>query len=240
MRDSEVTLRELHAALERESRINIHRFPIHVGFRGDILTLEGEVETLAAKKLALECAAAMAGGAALDDRLSVRPAEAMEDADLYDLVFNALTGESAFDDTALMARAGRMEKNWRGTPRGSASFIEVDVENGVITLAGQVESYAHKALAGALVWWRGTRDVVNGLEVEHAMDDPDGEMTDALRMLLEKDRFVHAAQIRARCRDFTATLDGAVKSAAEKAMAEADAWFLIGVNDVVNRLVVLQ
>jgi len=115
------------------------------------------------------------------------------------------------------------------------------VEGGVVTLSGEVESYAHKALAGVLSWWRrGTRNVVNKLSVEHVMDDPDGEMTDALRMVLEKDRLVNSAQIRAHCRDFTAILDGLVKNVTEKSLAEADAWYLFGVNEVNNRLKVLE
>ena len=171
------------------------------------------------------------------DRLLVKPGEVMEDADLGVLVFDALSGESAFGDTALWTTVRGVDKKYRESPRGSTRAINIAVEGGVVTLDGKVEGYAHKALAGVLAWWRrGTRNVVNNLDVEHVLDDPDGEMTDAVRMVLEKDRFLSAAQIRAHCRDFTAVLDGAVKNETEKELAERDAWYLLGVIDVDNRL----
>ena len=239
MSNTERVLKELRAVLELDNRVNVHSNPIALGIRDGMLVLEGEVYNLAAKKLALEYAAALAGEIGIEDRLLVKPAEVMEDGALCDLVFAALTGESAFADTPLRAWVGGVETKYRGTPREPAGSIEIKVEKGVVTLSGQVESYAHKALAGVLSWWRGTRDVVDTLAVEHPMDDPDGEMTDALRIVLEKDRFVNAAQIRAFCHDFTATLEGGVKSETEKGLAEADAWYLFGVADVENRLVVL-
>jgi osmotically-inducible protein OsmY len=240
MRETERILKDIRAALERDGRVDLHHNSFAIGLEEGKVTLAGEVARVAAKKLALEYAAALAGEREIDDHLLVRPGEAMEDADLCYLVFEALYGEPVFDDVALRARAEGVDKAYRETPRKPVGAIEVQVEGGVVTLSGEVESYAHKALAGVLAWWRrGTRDVVNKLAVEHAMDDPDGEMADALRIVLEKDRLVNAAQIRARCRDFTAILDGAVKSGTEKELAEADAWYLFGVADVDNRLKVV-
>lgn len=234
-------LKEVRAALEQDRKVDLHHYPIELDLRDGTLVLAGEVAGVAAKKLALEYAAALAGDIVIDDRLVVKPGEVMEDEDLCELVFEALDGESAFNDMALRAWVGGTEKAFRKTPRESSDIIELEVENGVVTLSGRVESYAHKALAGVLAWWRrGTRNVVNSLAVDHPMEDPDGEMTDALRMVLEKDRFVNEAQVRAVCRDFTATLEGAVKNETEKGLAETDAWYLFGVIDVDNRLVVLE
>ncbi|UFS71930.1 BON domain-containing protein [Geomonas sp. RF6] len=233
-------IKDVVSALEQERRIDLHRHPIEVDFRGKKLVLAGEVESVAAKKLALEYAAAFVGGGALEDRLLVRPGEAIEDGALGDLVYAALSGESAFNDFDLYVRVQGADKEFRSSPRNATGRMEVEVSRGVVTLSGTVESYTHKALAGVLVWWRrGTRDVVNNLSVTHPLDDPDGEMTDALRMVLEKDRFVQEAQVRVHCRDFTAVLDGAVRSDLEKELAEADAWYLLGVTDVENRLKVL-
>lgn len=239
MNNARRVMKEVRTVLELDHRVNLHHNPIKLDIRDDTLFLEGEVESVATKKLALEYAAAVAGEGHISDRLLVKPGEEMEDEDLCQLVFETLDGESAFNDTALHSRIGRTEKAGRDTPRGSSDHIEMDVENGVVSLSGQVESYAHKALAGVLAWWRrGTRDVVNNLTVDHPMEDPDGEMTDALRMVLEKDRLVRSAQIRAVCRDFTVYLDGVVRNAAERRLVEADAWYLFGVNDVDNRLLV--
>lgn len=240
MDNRERIVKDVLAALEQERRIDLHKHPIEVDFRGRTLVLAGEVETLAAKKLAMEYAAALSGGGPVEDRLLVRPGQAVEDGSLGDMVYAALSGEPAFDDLDLYIRVQGADKDFRSAPRNPAGRIEVAVAGGVVTLTGNVESYTHRALAGVLVWWRrGTRDVVNNLSVAHPLDDPDGEMTDALRMVLEKDRFVQEAQIRAHCRDFTAVLDGAVRSDLERELAETDAWCLLGVADVENRLKVL-
>lgn len=240
MNDARSVIRDIRAVLELDRRVDVHHNPVQFDYEDGRLILAGEVESVATRKLVLEYAAALAGEIVIDDRLLVRPGEVIEDEELCGLVFEALEGESAFNDTALQARVGRVEKAGRKTPRGSVDHIELEVDEGVVTLDGQVESYAHKALAGVLAWWRrGTRNVVNKLAVDHPMEDPDGEMTDALRMVLEKDRLVQVAQIRVACHDFTATLDGVVKNETEKRLAEADAWYLFGVNDVDNRLAVL-
>lgn len=46
-------LKEVRAALEREPRINLHKSPVEMEFSEGVLTLEGEVEHIAAKKLGL-------------------------------------------------------------------------------------------------------------------------------------------------------------------------------------------
>ena len=46
------TSSHVHAALEREPRINIHRHPIHIAAADGTVTLEGEVADVAAKRLA--------------------------------------------------------------------------------------------------------------------------------------------------------------------------------------------
>jgi len=84
----------------------------------------------------------------------------------------------------------------------------------------------------------GSRDVVNGIEEAPEEEDSDPEMTDAVRLALEKDVFVNASQIRVSTQDRVVTLDGLVTSEAEKDMAERDAWYVFGVDRVVNRLIV--
>lgn len=239
MNGDELIMKEVRAALEHEPRVNVHKNHVDLQCAGGVVTMTGVMTNVAAKKLALENAAAVAGVSGLVDRLSVQPSEILEDAELGQSVFNALLQESAFADFTLRASARGSEVGFRGTPREPTGTIEAEVVEGVVTLTGMVESYAHKALAGVLAWWkRGTRNVLDCIDVEHAMQDPDGEMTDALRIVLEKDTFVHEGQIRAVCRDFIVTLDGVVAKEGERQLAEADAWYLFGVNDVVNNLIV--
>ncbi|HKZ81207.1 MAG TPA: hypothetical protein VJ124_23255, partial [Pyrinomonadaceae bacterium] len=56
----EEVLKHLTAALEREPKIDLHHHPIKADFIDGILTLEGEVKDIAAKKLALEIGATLA------------------------------------------------------------------------------------------------------------------------------------------------------------------------------------
>ena len=240
MNSSERILKEIRAAMEQDTRINLHHYPIELGMSEGTLVLAGEVENVAARKLAREYATALSAGFSVADRLLVNAGMALEDGDLGNLVFAALDGESTFNDTALQVWTNGERKTVRMAPRGTDDTVVIDVTGGVVTLSGRVESFAYKALAGVLAWWRrGTRDVRNYLEVHHPLSDPDGEVVDALRLVMEKDRFVNVSQIRCFCRDFSITLTGAVRNETQRWLVEMDAWYLFGVRDVYNRLAIL-
>lgn len=65
-------------------------------------------------------------------------------------------------------------------------------------------------LAGVLAWWvPGSRDVVNGLGVEPPEEDNDDEVSDAVRL---------------------------VPAVGEREMAKFDAWYVFGVDKIVNRI----
>jgi osmotically-inducible protein OsmY len=70
---------------------------------------------------------------------------------------------------------------------------------------------------------------VNGLEVDPPEEDNDDEVRDAVRLVLEKDPFVNASQIKVSCRNFEVTLEGLVPKPLERAMAEAAAWYVFRV-----------
>ncbi len=82
----------------------------------------------------------------------------------------------------------------------------------------------------------GSRDVVDGLGVEPPEEDNDAEVTDAVRLVLEKDPFIDATKTRVTTRDYVVTLEGLVPSEAEREMAELDAWYVLGVDKVVNHI----
>jgi len=234
----EPVLREVRAAFEHEPRINLHRFPIHLDFNQDDLVLEGEVENIAAKKLALEFAGAVSGVRGIVDRLRVAPSEHMGDAEIRDHVRDALLQEPALETCSIRARVKSAIEAYRELSEASGDIL-IEVEEGVVTLNGQVPSLSHKRLAGVLAWWvPGTRDVINGLEEVPPEQDNDDEVTDAVRLVLEKDPFVNADGIRVRARDYVVELEGLVSSEEMKEIAEFDAWYVFGVDKVVNRLIV--
>jgi osmotically-inducible protein OsmY len=111
--------------------------------------------------------------------------------------------------------------------------MAVVVDAGVVTLDGQVPSLSHKRLAGVLAWWvPGSREVVNGLGVEPSQEDNDEEITEAVRLVLGKDPFVWADHIRVH------TKERVVSSDSIRGMAEFDAWYIFGVDKVINQLAV--
>ena len=83
-------LKAVRAAFEREPRINLHKYPVRMDFSDGVLTLEGEAEHVAAKKLSLELAIAIAGVTGIVDRLHVTPSTHMGDGAILDAVRDAL------------------------------------------------------------------------------------------------------------------------------------------------------
>ena len=56
------------------------------------------------------------------------------------------------------------------------------------------------------------------------------------RSLARGDPFVSASQVRTMTRNSVVTLLGQVPKQSEREMAEADAWYVFGVNAVINEL----
>ena len=63
------TIKQVRAVLEKDPRINLHRYPIVIAAQNGDLILTGEVESIAAKKLALVAASETDGVGRIVDRL---------------------------------------------------------------------------------------------------------------------------------------------------------------------------
>jgi len=238
MPDLADTLAEVRDALGRNARVAPDAHAIKLAFLGGDLTVAGEVATIAAKKLALECAAAVRGVDHIVDRLRVTPAERMQDGQVRDLVRDALLQEPALSECALREWVKGRPEAVR-SPATARGAIDIRVEDGVVTLDGDVPGLSRKRLAGVLAWWvPGSRDVVNGIGVTPPEDDSDDEIAEAVTLVLEKDPFVNAAQIRVGVRQSVVTLAGVVPAESEREMAEFDAWYVFGVDRVVNEIAV--
>jgi len=227
----------IRAALEKDIRINLHRFPIALSFDGADLVLAGNVEDIAAKKIALQLAAGIDPTLRIVDRLTVTPAATMGDLEIRDHVIKALLEEPALEHCLLTSRLPEESLNHRQTIPEPIGTIVIEVSDGAVTLNGEVPSLSHKRLAGVLAWWvPGCRDVINGLEEAPPQQDNDDELTEAVGLALEKDPFVNASKIRVTTKDWIVTLAGLVPNQTMKQMAERDAWYVLGVKEVVNRL----
>lgn len=237
--NSKEIVRHIRATLEKDTRINLHRYPITIATQNGDLILSGDVESVSAKKLTLLAAAEVHGVKHIVDRLKVTPAEKIEDAELRDHVCKVLIEEPAFEQYTVHGFAGVAVEAARKSRLEPSPSINVEVANGVVTLNGQVSSLSHKRLAGVLAWWvPGTRDVINGLEEVPPEQDNDDELIDAIRCVLEKDPFVNASKIRITCKDWVVTLEGLVPTETMREMAEQDTWYVLGVKTVINKIVV--
>ncbi|MBS4099438.1 MAG: BON domain-containing protein [Sulfuricella sp.] len=230
------TLKRIRAAFERESRVHVHRNHIHMDLRNDKLVIEGEVNEIAAKKLALELAGDYTVND-IEDRLRLVPAMPMGDGALRDEVVKALSAEPALRNCAIRARHKGREETIRDTQPESGGDIHVLVEDGAVTLEGEVLSLSHQRLAGVLAWWApGCRDVANRLAVCPPEEDSDEEINEAVRLVLERDHNLPSTQIGVTTKDRVVRLEGLVFRDTERKQAETDAWYVNRVRNVVNKI----
>ncbi|PKO72584.1 MAG: hypothetical protein CVU23_05500 [Betaproteobacteria bacterium HGW-Betaproteobacteria-17] len=242
MQNGNPVLKTVRAALEREPHINLHRWPVHLDLTDDsVLVMEGDVESIAAKKCALELAATVADVRGVIDRLHVAPSEHKGDGEILDALETALLDARDFKNCSLRV----IKKSETVTVQeilddNASGDILASVTDGVVTLDGWVISLSHKRLAGVLAWWvPGCRDVVDALEVLPPEQDTDDEISDALSLVLEIDPLIpRPEQISVHTRNYVVTLEGLVATQAEKDRAEQDAWCLFAVDKVINQLTV--
>jgi osmotically-inducible protein OsmY len=238
MTEDTALLERVREVLRADTRIGFDEASITLSVDGKELVISGEVLDIRAKRRALGRAAALVEDRGIVDRLHVRPAVAMEDGMIRDLVRDALLDEPALSQCRLREWVKGELRPVRDPP-GARETIDVHVEDGVVTLDGEVTGLAEKRLAGALSWWvPGSRDVINGLGVAPPEVDSDFEIVDAVRLVLERDPFIDADQLRVGAKHAVVALDGLVPTQSERQMAEHDAWYVFGVEDVLNQIVV--
>jgi hypothetical protein len=224
-------LRTIHAELQRHPRLHLKPGDMNVRLDGDILVLEGTVDDIAARRLVPAIISETSRGKGLLDRLRVRPDEQRDDSELAIAVDRLLTQEPVFTGTRVV-RGART-----GHEAPAQSELWVSVADGVVRLSGTVGSLSHRRIAEALAWWvSGVMDVDNRLYVSPAERDSDDEITDAVRLLLEKDPWIDASHLGLRTQNRVVTLSGTLPGEEQKRMAENDAWYIAGVRDVVNRI----
>ncbi len=219
-------LKAIRSAFETEPRINFHRHPIRLRQDKGRVHLEGEVGSIAAKKLGFRLAQSFAGGATVVDDLKVLPAQQRGDGEIGDAFGRSMVGhEELKHGTIREQRRGRLE-TWHEAhdPEAGADLV-FSVAEGVITMKGTVISLSHRRMAEVLGWWTpGCRNVVNQLAVEPPEEDNDDELADAIRLALEMDPIVDDPQVGVETASGEVTLSGVLRSNEQKHMAENDTW----------------
>lgn len=242
MQNGHSIIKATRAGLEREPRINLHRWPIHLEVSDDgVLVMEGDVENLSAKKMAREIAGTVPEVRGVVDRLRVTPAESRSDGEILGMLESLLLEARDLKNcTVSVMKKGQSLTLQEIRDADASGDILVAVKAGVVTLDGWVISLSHKRLAGVLAWWTpGCRDVVDALEVLPPEQDGDDEVSDVLSLVLEMDPMIpHPEQIRIQTHNYVVTLQGVVNTQTEKNRAEQDAWYLFAVDNVINQLAV--
>ena len=191
---------------------------IAVGVHQGIVTLGGFVDSYADKGKAEELAGRTKGVRAVANEIEVK------------------LPEDAKRTDAEIARAALGALKWHVTVPHDR--VRIKVEDGWLTLEGQVRSYPEKRAAEhALRYLTGVRGVLNRitLEVQATPRDLRKRIKDALHRAVELD----AEQISVAIDGSTAVLEGTVRSYAELQDVERAARKAPGIIDVVNRLEVV-
>jgi len=224
-------------AMRSESRIGPHFKPTRLAIAEDgTATIEAEVETIAIKRLALERLAGTPGITAVVDRMHVTPAVPKSDDGILDDLRKAFYDETSFRALAIKEAENNHLKLVRDAFEEGRGEIVFEVHDGVVILNGRVPGLTSKRLAGVLAWWvPGSSDVVNGITVDPPEEDSPDLIEEAVRVALDKDPFVDAEQVRVGVRNRTVRLTGVLPRDARDA-AEWDAWYVFGVDDVVNEI----
>jgi osmotically-inducible protein OsmY len=145
---------EVRAALRSEPRLGPSFHLKALGIEPDgSLILDGEVPTIAAKKMALEKVAAIPGITGIVDRLHVEPATRMGDGEIRVHVRDSLIEEPAFERLEIRECVGGQFQLVRDIPEGARGTIDIEVQEGIVILNGTIPGLTSKRLAGVMAWW---------------------------------------------------------------------------------------
>lgn len=223
----------IHAALDRHPGLERDR-KVTIRMEDDVIVLEGTVPGISTKRLIPRIAIEASGGLGIADRLTVESKAKRDDAAIAEDIVRAVTAEPLFAAYAI----------WTETNQAAAASepsIGIRVSQGVLQLRGEVESLRHRRLAEVLAWWTaGCRDVDNRLHVAPPEEDSDVAITNAIRLVLQRDPRVDVAHVAIRTVDRTVRLSGALPDEEQRRAAEWDAWYVPGVHDVDNEIRVLD
>lgn len=232
-------IEKLNAAFERDPWINLHRYPVELENEDGCLVMEGKVEDIAAKRRARVLADSMVADRwPIEDRLRRETSAQQGDRELRDKVVAMLSGESMFREYGLSSKTGDKTEMFHN-PDGNVHQVVVHVDHAAVKLTGSVASLTHRRLAEVLSWWAsGCEAVDNCLEVTPAEEDSDDEISDAARIVLEKDPTLDADQFHIKTSDHVVALEGLATSEMAKKHAVLDIWAVPGVWNVDDRVIV--
>lgn len=182
---------------------NVTANDVDVDTKDGIVILTGTAQSIGVKERVQSLASAVRGVQSVVNRIEVKPTVSYSDKKLTKKVNTALVNDPATD----------------------AFELNVSVEEGVVTLTGEVESFAEKQLSGSVAKRvAGVVDLENNIEVNYATLRSDSEIKADVLACLKNDIRVDANLIKVDVNDGKVRLSGTVGSYQEHGQAYVDAW----------------
>jgi osmotically-inducible protein OsmY len=187
---------------------------IGVQVHDGVVTLSGAVETYIVKMAAEDAAQRVDGVRAVANDLTVRTPFTLNDTDIATAAADALAANVSVP----------------------AEAIEVTVQNGKVTLRGDVHwAFQRVAAVHSVRNLRGVRDVLDFIQLKQPKVSP-SDVSAGIQRALVRAAEVDADRIRVRAEDGEVTLTGTVRSLAEKWEASSAALRAKGVTRVINNI----
>lgn len=199
--------RAVENKLLRDDMISAHL--LDVTTREGIVTFTGKVDNILARERAIRIAEAVKGVRAIVDRIEVKPVVRLDSAIKLDV------------ETALLE-----------DPVADSYELQVAVDDSVVTLKGEVESWVEEQLAVKIAKSiRGVRKVEDEIDIHYTAKRSDFEINQEIKKRMNLDPYLESDLLTVEVDDGVVRLDGSVGSLAEKSIAEIDSW-VTGVSEV--------
>jgi len=195
---------EIERAVERELRADpaVRPQQVDIDSRDGTVTLSGTVGSLLERRHAVERTGMVRGVRAIDDELEVTDLNIPDD-QLQSSVETALLRDPATD----------------------LYDVDATAQDGIVTLAGDVDSWQAKQLAEEVAAGvRGVRDIENDIALHLEAVRPDEEILQDVEGRIAGDPWLDADALHVNVEDGHVTVDGAVASVAALHRAREAAW----------------
>jgi osmotically-inducible protein OsmY len=192
---------------------------IGVAVKNGVVTLSGQVDTYQKKLEAEKEAKKIAGVRAIaeDIHVGISPSSQRTDAEIAEAVINALKWHTSIP-----------QEN-----------IQVKVEDGFVTLDGEVEwEFQRESAKNAVINLTGVRSVINTIKLKHKVTPND--LKQKINAAFHRSATLDASKIEIEVVGTKAILKGRVRSFAEREDAEKAAWAAPGILDVDNKLELVE
>ncbi len=193
----------------------------HIGVTANdgVVTLTGHVPSYAAKWSAESAAGRVFGVKVIADELDVRYA-----------------GDTRVTDDDIAKRVLQV-LSW--DVRVPSGMVKVKVENGWVTLSGEVHWYFERNAAESDVrGLHGVTGVINEINIKPSVRASASDVREKITSALDRNAQVEADNISVTTDGGKVTLSGSVQSWQERDLAERTAWSAPGVTEVEDRLTV--